>query len=269
MHAFAETGSVGALPAQGQAPGSVSGSTGSSLWLRLCKGLLAVLLLPVCAGVLLGFYDYFWSFGARLRIEALGWPAEAKAFLAGAGAFGALAILFWRPLVLYVFAHEMVHALATWACGGKVSNLQASANGGQIVTSKSNTLIRLAPYCVPLYALLAAALFLALNAWWRPLGSYHGVLAAVLGFSYAFHLGFTLWSLQQTQPDLKPDGWLFSRALIFLANTLVAAAVLGLALKGHPSAAWEALQGTCMQGWAHSLALYHDLLDCFPRVWTR
>lgn len=240
------------------APG-VESASGGGLLARGFKLLLAILLIPACIGFSLGFHECVFGLKERLGIALFGWPTAMKWFAGGAAAFAALAVLFWRPVIVYVFAHELVHALATWLCLGQVTNLQASAAGGKVTTSKSNTFIRLAPYFVPLYAMLAALLFVALDAGWRPMAEYRWALSAALGFTMAFHVGFTLWSLNRGQPDLKPDGWLFSLVIIYLANVLVLAAMLGIALTGSLGGAWEALQGVCQDGWARSVDLYRDL----------
>jgi hypothetical protein len=243
---------VGTPVASAQSAGAGTGHFG-----RVVKLLLAFALLPMCVGFALGFWQHFAALG---RSGGAGWSSALRALAAGAAVFVALAALLWRPVTVYVFAHELGHALATWLCLGRVSNLSASASGGQVSTSKSNTLIRLAPYCIPLYAIVAALVFAGLDAWWRPLSAYRWVLAAALGFTLAFHLGYTLWSLHRGQPDLKPDGWCFSLVVIFLANVLVVAAVLGLAFAGRAAGAWEAARAVCLAGWEQSLGLYRELL---------
>jgi hypothetical protein len=154
----------------------------------------------------------------------------------------------------------LVHALAAWLCLGKVNNLAASARGGQVTTSKSNTFIRLAPYCVPLYALLVAGLYLALDAWWRPLGACLHWLACALGFFYAFHLGFTLWSLRRSQPDLRADGWLFSLVLIYIGNVAVFVLLLGFLAEGRPGGSWAALRDCGLLSIRHCRDIYQNLV---------
>src|SRR5436190_17613151 len=155
-----------------------------STFVRLFKLMAALALLPVCVGMTLGAQEFFGRYLAKHNArDLLSW------FSYGAGTFALLAILLWRPVVVYVFGHELMHAIATWVCLGKVSNLKASANGGQVTSSKSNTLIRLAPYCVPLYAIVVAAIYLALNRWWRPMGGHLNWIIFALGFFYAFHIG--------------------------------------------------------------------------------
>ena len=241
------------------APAAAS-SGSSSIVLRIIKFVLALALIPACIGFTLGAHDHFSSMWTRVNFAVFGPGTMLKWFSGGIIAFAAFAILLWRPVVLYVFGHELIHAFATWMCLGKVSNLSASASGGQVTTTKSNTFIRLAPYCVPFYVLLAAGVYLAVDAWWYPLRSYFHILGALLGFFYAFHIGFTLWSLRRDQPDLKPDGWLFSLVLIYLANLAVFMAMCGFLWDGHPQASWVAVHDAALHGWEHTNQIYRNLL---------
>jgi len=260
---------VSARPAAPSA--SAGGSWASRLGLepvRLLKLLAGVLLLPVCAGMAIAFHRCFWGPGMQLRVAVAGWPELFKWFMTGAGIFAAVGILLWRPVIVYAFSHEMVHALATWLCLGQVTNFRAATTGGQVTVSKSNTFIRLTPYMVPFYALCVAAVFVGFDVAGRPL-NHPELLAGLLGATVAFHVGFTLHSLHFGQSDLKQDGWLFSLTLIFLANVLVLAALMGLALSGKASGAWDALRLVGEEGWREGLGLFGDLTQLLRRAFAR
>ena len=64
---------------------------------------------------------------------------------------------------LYVFGHELTHALWVWLMGGRVSRFRVGREGGHILTDKNNFLIALAPYFFPLYSILVLALYGALS----------------------------------------------------------------------------------------------------------
>ncbi|MGD0091330.1 MAG: hypothetical protein ABSE73_15545 [Planctomycetota bacterium] len=245
----------------GGAPGAkaVAAGTGGGVGWRILKFLAALVLIPGCVGLTLGIHEHFLSAWPKLTFAVSGPGALSRWFLGGAAACAILTILLWRPVTLYVFSHELVHALATWLCLGRVSNLSASTTGGQVTTSKSNTFIRLAPYCVPLYALLVAGIYLALDAWWRPLGAQLHWLACALGFFYAFHVGFTLWSLRRNQPDLKPDGWLFSLVLIYIGNAVIFVLLTGFLAEGHARGAWAAARDCAVLASQHALEIYRNL----------
>jgi hypothetical protein len=241
------------------APAAASAGRGSIV-VRVIKFVLALALIPACIGFSLGVHDHFTSMWTRMNFAVFGPGSMLKWFCGGIGGFAAFAILLWRPVVLYVFGHELVHAFATWLCLGRVTNLAASASGGQVTTTKSNTFIRLAPYCVPFYVLLTAGIYLALDAWVTPLRGYIHILGALAGFFYAFHIGFTLWSLRRDQPDLKPDGWLFSLVLIYLANLAVFVALAGFLWDGQPRGSWTAVRDASLHGWEQTQHIYRNLV---------
>jgi hypothetical protein len=249
---------AGKAPAKGQAKGGAASPAGSSA-LRIFKFFAGLALIPACVGFTLGLQAHFLGVWTRVGMALNGPEVSLKWFCLGAVAFAFGAVLLWRPVIIYVFGHELVHALATWLCLGRVSNLTASTSGGRVTTSKSNTFIRLAPYCVPLYALLAAAVFCGLNAWWRPLGPYLHWLAFALGFFYAFHVGFSLWSLRRDQPDLKADGWLFSLVLIYLMNLLVFVLLMEFVLQGNVRELPQSSKDYLLQAWQQTEHIYRNL----------
>jgi hypothetical protein len=142
-------------------------------------------------------------------------------------------------MLLYVFGHELTHALWTWVFGGSVKKFKATARGGHVVTDTTNFLIVLAPYFFPLYAVLVVLVFLA-GDWlwvWTPHRVWFHFL---LGAAYSFHLTLSWHVLQTTQTDITSQGWVFSAVIIFLGNLLVLMTAVPL-LAGRPSLA-EAFQ---------------------------
>ena len=72
-----------------------------------------------------------------------------------------LIIYFGLPkwLTVYVFGHELTHALMVKIMGGRVSDFSVGSDGGYIVSSKINTWIALAPYFVPIYSVFVILLY--------------------------------------------------------------------------------------------------------------
>ena len=175
-------------------------------WVKL---ILAVLLLPVCLGAVNALVrvvratsgaDYFWV-----------------VFLGGAACWFVVFLLLPRPMLLYVFGHELTHVLWTWLFGGKVKKFKASASGGQVVVSRSNFLIVLAPYFFPLYAVLVVIAFVLAHLLFGGRGQsiwFH----LMLGAAYSFHVTLTWHILQTRQSDITSQGWIFSAVVIFLGN---------------------------------------------------
>jgi tellurite resistance protein TehA-like permease len=101
------------------------------------KTVLAILLLPVCIGAVSAFWLVLQASGDATTI----WVA----FLSGAACWLVIYLLLPKPMLLYVFGHELTHALWTWLFGGKVKKFKASAKGGHVIVTKNNFLIALAP----------------------------------------------------------------------------------------------------------------------------
>lgn len=158
--------------------------------------------------------------------------------------FFALGFLLWtiaffclpRPVRLYVWAHEMTHAIFTILCGGRVTHFHVSAAGGHILTDKNNILIALSPYFIPFYTLLLVPVCLLLGTVFDlttllPLPGGFGFrplwgVFLLMGGSWAFHVTFTLWMIGKDQPDLRLNGLFFSSCLIYLVNAFLLAFLL-------------------------------------------
>ena len=178
-------------------------------WVKLVIG---ILLLPVC----LGAAQALWRV-----LQASGWAGQFwVAAGAGAACWAAIYLMLPKPMWVYVFGHELTHALWTWLFGGEVKKFKATSRGGHVVVSKNNFLISLAPYFFPVYAALIVALFWIGNLiwdWGRLLVWFH----LLLGAAYAFHATLTWHILKTDQSDITQHGYLFSAVVIILGNTLV------------------------------------------------
>jgi hypothetical protein len=178
-------------------------------WLKLVVG---ILLLPVCIG----------AASALSRVVSATGHATAfwVALLGGAACWVTIFLLLPKPMLIYVFGHELTHALWTWACGGKVKEFKASSKGGHVVITKSNFLIALAPYFFPLYAVLVILVFALGNLIWR-CEPYVPWFHLLLGAAYAFHVTLTLHILKTEQSDITDQGYVFSGVVIWIGNVLV------------------------------------------------
>lgn len=144
-----------------------------------------------------------------------------------------------RPVILYVWAHEMTHALFVILCGGIVRQFHYTSRGGYVLTDKNNVLIALSPYFFPFYTVILVPLCLLLGAFvdltvllrlpggfgFRPLWA----VFLLIGVTWGFHLTFTVWMIARDQPDLRINGVFFSASLIYLINALLLALMLILA----------------------------------------
>jgi len=188
--------------------------------LRLLKMALGVLLIPLCIG-------FTWQFGSAVVTTAYK-PDLPYLFLGGVLAYLAIHFLFRKPIMTYVFGHELTHALFAVLFGGSVKSFQASDRGGQVCVTKSNFVITLAPYFFPLYTFLTLVLYgvMALSA---ATGAARA-LVVLAGATFAFHLALTVLFLRTDQKDIREHGALFSYPLIYLFNLLFGAFLLYLLL---------------------------------------
>jgi len=176
------------------------------------KTIIAVGLLPVCFGAASSLWLVIKASGNADTI----WVAT----LSGAACWVVIYLLLPKPMWVYVFGHELTHALWTWLLGGRVKKFKASADGGEVVVTKNNFIIALAPYFFPLYAAIVVTLFVAgqlLWGWQRYVVWFH----LLLGASYAFHVTLTTHILKFRQTDITNQGYLFSAVVIFLGNITV------------------------------------------------
>jgi hypothetical protein len=189
------------------------------------KFVFAIFLLPVCGVVTQTFFTAF----ARATVTQRLWAGEEFWFFS-------LGVVLWliaffglpRPILIYVFGHELTHALWVWLMGGRVSRFRVSSDGGHVVTSKANFWIALAPYFFPIYSILAIAIYGALSLFLnvQPYGRW---LYAVIGATWAFHFTFTCWMIPKNQTDLSDQGTFFSLIVIYLMNLLLLSVMLTLA----------------------------------------
>lgn len=200
---------------------------------KWAKMIIAVLLLPVCAGAALALYRLFQATG---NADLVWVPV-----LGGAACWWVVFLMLPKPMRIYVFGHELTHALWTLACGGKIVKFNAASSGGHVVVTKNNFLIALAPYFFPLYVVAVVLLFTAGNClWnWQPYAVWFQLL---VGAAYAFHITLTWHILQTRQTDITSQGYLFSGVVIFLGN-------IAVLLAGIPLLVSKVTLRTSMQWW--------------------
>jgi hypothetical protein len=189
---------------------------------RFVKIVVAVLLVPLCAILTQTFFTVF----ARATMTQRLWAAEEFWFFSLGAVLWLIAFFgLPRPLVVYVFGHELTHAIWVLLMGGRVSEFRVGRDGGHIITNRNNFWISLAPYFFPIYSIIAlavyglASLFIDL----QPLGR---LLYAIIGATWAFHLTFTCWMIPKSQTDLTSNGTFFSLVVIYLMNLLLLSVML-------------------------------------------
>lgn len=188
--------------------------------IKTLKILFGLALLPFCIG-------FTWQFASILTAIRYR-PVLPYSFLGGGLSYLAVHLLFRRPVLAYVFGHELTHALFAMLFGGSVKSFHASERGGRVTITKSNFLITLAPYFFPLYTFLVLLVLWAVRA--GDVRNAEPWLVFLAGATYMFHLALTFIFLQADQDDIREHGAVFSYPLIYLFNILFASLLVRVLL---------------------------------------
>lgn len=199
----------------------------------LIFSLLALPLLLVSAGYGLAVYH---------GIGDLVSHARAFSYL-GIGAAIYIAVLIIFRIIgrsvdfAQTFCHELNHTVFNILFLNRIRSFSASADeGGEVeYMGHGNPLICLAPYSVPLFALIALLVKLFAKE------SAFPVINGCIGFFLLFHLHSVFMEARLRQTDLKVYGYVFSYAMILLLNVaLVFWILISAGLGFH--AGWEFLK---------------------------
>jgi hypothetical protein len=220
-----------------------SAQAASEPWMiptRHLKFVAGFLLLPLAWVLTQTFFSSFH----RATIEHQFWQSEEFWFFGLGAALWTLWFFgsFWalgepRPLRLYVFGHELTHAVWVWAWQGKVSQFKGwSRDGGYIVTDTHNFWIALAPYFYPIYSFVVIVAYALASIFYNVAAATDTFifmtplqwLFLLLGATWAFHLSFTIWMIPKGQTDLMYHGTFFSLVVIYIMNVLLLALFLVL-----------------------------------------
>lgn len=177
------------------------------------RWLIGLALLPMCWGFVRSLVDSL----VRAAGGGGGFSAEAVALLGGLAAFALSWATLSHPVRMYVLGHELTHALWGLLFGARPSDVKVSESGGSVKLTKSNFIITLAPYFFPFYTFVVIVVALITYAFLRPL-PFLPFWMFLIGFTWAFHVLFTLETLTQRQPDVKLYGRVFSWSVILLVN---------------------------------------------------
>ena len=185
--------------------------------MKALRIIVGVLLLPVCLAATLTLAALV---GSAWTPSLLDVPANVWATLIGFGVWILVYFGMPRPVRSYVLAHELSHAIWGWATGARVHGIRVSQESGSTRLSKTNLFITLGPYFSPLYMILAVALYMAASVF-VDLSPYAILWHALVGFTWGFHVTFTLSTLSSHQSDIDEFGSLLSYTVIYLFNTLI------------------------------------------------
>jgi hypothetical protein len=184
------------------------------LFIKLIIGVLA---LPLTYGVTAAFYANF------VLIKEL--ASSLNYFTWGIACYVILHLLFYKPTYLYVLGHESVHAGLAWVFGGKIKSFKVSEEGGSVGTDKSNFVIELGPYFIPIYAIIITIIYFVVASSYTING---GLFVFLIGFTLAMHMISTIEVMKIRQPDIVKSGYLFSIVLVYILNIVVISFIFSL-----------------------------------------
>ena len=177
---------------------------------------IGVLIAPFAVAASAAFYDNM------MLVKDL--SENMRLFLWGIASYVILHIFFYKPNYLYVLGHEAVHATTSWMFGGKIKSFKASKEGGSVKTDRSNVIIELSPYFIPVYSLIILCAYFIVSASYK---INSATFIFLIGFTLAFHMVSTVEILKVRQPDIMKSGYVFSIVLVYLLNIIVIALVFG------------------------------------------
>ncbi len=125
-----------------------------------------------------------------------------------------------------ILEHEIIHAVMAFLFRKQVRSLNAKrSRGGSVHLDSGNRMIALAPYFLPLPALIIAFIMPLFQK------SYLPYLAGLEGFLYGFHFFPLLQEFHFSQPDIRNSGIIFSTIAIVAGNIfflgIIAASLAG------------------------------------------
>ena len=243
---------------------------------RHIKFVVGFLLLPLAWVLTKTFFNSFH----RATVEHQFWQSEEFWFFSLGAAlwtlwfFGSL----WafgqpRPLRLYVFGHELTHAIWVWAWQGRVSKFKGwDRDGGYIICDTHNFWIALAPYFYPIYSFAVIITYALASIFYNVAAATDTFifmtplqwLFLLLGGTWAFHLSFTIWMIPKGQTDLTYHGTFFSLVVIYIMNVMLLSVFL---VVGAPEVSFAGFGSELMENATDFLHAAGMLAERVLRAW--
>lgn len=176
--------------------------------------LFSVALIPLCYGFSRTILEIVFRLNVSSEVDS-----PWMYFVAGFISYLALQAIFFKPVFMYVFGHELTHALAGIISGSKIRAFNVKRDSGSVVLSDVNVFVTLAPYFIPIYTivlLVAHAIFIIPR----------GYFLFLLGMTVSFHIALNVFAISQGQSDIRRYGRFFSIVVVYIANCLVSGALL-------------------------------------------
>lgn len=203
---------------------------------RAIKVVMVALVIPLTAGLLLGFLE-------QLDIPSLSGSTFRHLVSWGFGAYVGVHVLLYRPVGWFQASHRLFSTLAVWLFGGQVSSTERATpapkgkpgkagkgeGGSRSGVAEGSTLVAFSPYVVPLYTMLVcAAAWLA--AQWIDRRFVDGPAGVLIGSTMAFQWVMTADDLQPQRERWHLETYLLAIGLIVVLTLVIAGACLPWAI---------------------------------------
>lgn len=182
---------------------------------------ISVLLLPALLVLIYDFCQMFFSFAGKT-------DSNIVPFWLGIIVYILFQIIFFKPMMTYVFGHEFTHALVGLISGAKIKKFKVSQNKGSVSLTKDNIFITLSPYFVPLYTIAIIIFYYCLLGWFFDISKIRSYFLFFSGVSLAFHYALTFYAIKIGQEDMKIYGKFFSLFFVVFVNIIVLIVILTL-----------------------------------------
>jgi hypothetical protein len=183
----------------------------------LIKFVIGVLAIPLAFSVSIAFYKNI------ILIKEL--ASSLNYFLWGVASYSIIHLLFYKPTYFYVLGHEAVHAGTAWIFGGRIKSFKVTEEGGGVGTDKSNAVIELSPYFIPIYAIIVTLIYFIIASSYRINGS---IFVFLIGFTLTFHIVSTVEVMKIRQPDIVKSGYFFSIVMVYVLNIMVISLIFNM-----------------------------------------
>ena len=213
---------------------------------RFLLFLVGVALIPAICAAVLAVRD---QFPALLIPSPPFIASEPLAFAVGYAVWTILFFFLPPAIKMYVWGHELTHALWGLMTGSKVGKIKVGDKGGYVNLTNPGIFTTLAPYFVPFYLVIIVILRLTIGLIWD-MEPYAIWWLGLFGMAYGFHVTYTIRSLMERQPDISEFGHVISYVLILLINVIV----FGYGIVAVTSASLPQYHGALLERGAQSYA---------------
>ncbi len=191
---------------------------------KFIKLFIGIIAIPIAVGISVAF---IYQINNITDFNSTG----QRVFFLGIVLYVIVHLFLFKPTYLYVFGHELVHAISIWLCLGKVKKFKVTKKGGSVTGTKNNLFISTSPYFIPVIPIILAIIYFVLISSFN-LDGILTIFMGLLGFTFAMHLVMTIDTLKVEQPDLVSMGQVLATVLVVTVNVAITGFLISLLFNG-------------------------------------